>query len=62
MATQNRYKYWGNWGLPLRGAFGATTIVSVVNIGRLIGKVIVKQWRANLSLKKWVGRVKRYGD
>jgi hypothetical protein len=60
--TANRFKYWGNWGLPIRGVFGKLTYVSIPTIVMARGEVSVRRWRGEVSVRRWRGEVKRRGD
>ncbi|GIV22132.1 MAG: hypothetical protein KatS3mg023_3883 [Armatimonadota bacterium] len=46
--TANRYKYWGNWGLPIRGVFGKTTIATISTIVAAKGILESLRWRAEV--------------
>lgn len=61
MATSNRYKYWGNWGLPIRGAFGKLTTVQVVTLGAVRATVKALRWFARARALRWRANVKRLG-
>lgn len=60
--TANRYKYWGNWGLPIRGVMGRTTVPSIVTIGAVKATVAVRHWLASVTVRRWLGEVNRLGD
>lgn len=61
MATNNRFRYWGNWGLPIRGVLGRVSVGSVVQLGAVKGTVKVLRWRGKVVALRWRGEVKRFG-
>lgn len=59
--TANRYKYWGNWGLPIRGVFGKTTVVTITTIVAAKGILEPLRWDAKLESLRWRAEVRRLG-
>lgn len=53
MANRNKYKYWGDWGLPIRGVMGRLTLAQIMTIGAV---------KATVAVRRWLGEVKRLGD
>jgi hypothetical protein len=62
MATSNKYRYWGNWGLPIRGVMGRLTLAQIMTIGAVKATVAVRRWLATVAVRRWLGEVKRLGD
>lgn len=60
--TSNLFKYWGNWGLPIRGVMGRVSVGTVVLLGAVKATVRALRWRGRVVALRWRGEVKRIGD
>lgn len=61
MATNNRFRYWGNWGLPIRGVMGRVAVGTVVLLGAVKATVRALRWTSRVVALHWRGEVKRIG-
>lgn len=61
MATNNRYRYWGNWGLPMRGVMGRVAVITGVLLGAVKATVRALRWQGTVTSLRWRGEVKKRG-